>query len=164
MANLVVLTGRLTRDPELRYTQGGSAVCTFTLAVDRGLSRQKKQEAEASGKPTADFIRITIFGRQAENAYRYLKKGSQCLVEGRIQTGSYDDKDTGKKIFTTDVIADRVEFLDGPNQAQNNAQANNYNSAYNSTGSNGKNDTEQNKDDFFDDDFTEISDDGFIPF
>lgn len=162
--NKVILTGRLVRDPELRYTQSSMAVCSFSLAVDRGLSKQKRQEAEAQNRPTADFPRITVWGVQGENASRYLHKGSQCAVEGRIQTGSYQDTQTGKMVYTTDVVADRVEFLDGPNQAQNNAQANNYNSAYNSTGSNGKNDTEQNKGDFFDDDFTEISDDGFIPF
>jgi len=151
------------RDPELRYTQGGSAVCTFTLAVDRGLSKQKKQEAEASGKPTADFIRITVWGVQGENASKYLHKGSQCAIQGRIQTGSYKDND-GKTVYTTDVFADTVEFLDSRNDAQNNTQANNYNSVYNSTGSNGKNNTEQNKDDFFEDDFQEIQDDQRIPF
>lgn len=162
--NRTVLIGRLVADAELRYTQGGSAVCTFTLAVDRGLSKQKKQEAEAQGKPTADFIRITVWGVQGENASKYLHKGSQCAVEGRIQTGSYQDTQTGKMVYTTDVVADRVEFLDSPNQAQNDVQANNYNSAYNSTGSNGKNDTEQNSADYFGDDFTEVSDDGVIPF
>lgn len=162
--NKVILTGRLVRDPELRYTQSNMAVCTFVLAVDRGLSKQKRQEAEAQNRPTADFPRITVWGVQGENASRYLHKGSQCAVEGRIQTGSYQDTQTGKMVYTTDVVADRVEFLDGPNQAQNNAQSNNYNSAYNSTGSNGKNNTEQNKDDFFEDDFIEVSDDGVIPF
>ena len=161
--NRTVLIGRLVRDPELRYTQGGSAVCTFTLAVDRGLSKQKKQEAEASGKPTADFIRITVWGVQGENASKYLHKGSQCAIQGRIQTGSYKDND-GKTVYTTDVFADTVEFLDSRNDAQNNTQANNYNSVYNSTGSNGKNNTEQNKDDFFEDDFQEIQDDQRIPF
>lgn len=162
--NKVILSGRLVKDPELRYTKSGTAVTSFSLAVDKGLSKDKRDEAEANNRPTADFPRVNVWGKQGENASRYLHKGSKCLIEGRIQTGSYDDKDTGKKIFTTDVVAERVEYLDSQNQAQNNAQANNYNSAYNSTGSNGKNDTEQNKGDFFDDDFTEISDNGFIPF
>ena len=93
--NNVILLGRLVADANLRNTQGGSAVCTFTLAVDRRLSRQKRQEAEASGKPTADFIRITVWGVQGENASKYLHKGSQCAVQGRIQTGSYEDN-TGR--------------------------------------------------------------------
>lgn len=161
--NRTVLIGRLARDPELRYTQGGSAVCTFTLAVDRGLSKQKKQEAEAQGKPTADFIRITVWGVQGENASKYLRKGSQCAVQGRIQTGSYQDN-AGKTVYTTDVFADNVEFLDSRNDAQNNTQANNYNPAYNSMPNNQNYNTGQNTSDYFGDDFEEVSDDGCIPF
>ena len=100
--NSVILTGRLTNDPELAYTPTQTAVCKFTLAVDR----IKKTEEQ-----TADFIRITVWSAQAENCKRYLKKGSKCGVQGRIQTGSYPGKD-GKKVYTTDVVADRVEFLD----------------------------------------------------
>ena len=76
-------------------------MCTFTLAVDRA----KKTEDQ-----TADFIRITVWSAQAENCNRYLRKGSQCAVQGRIQTGSYKNRE-GKTVYTTDVIADRVEFL-----------------------------------------------------
>lgn len=158
MANLVVLIGRLTRDPELRYTQGGSAVCTFTLAVDRGLSRQKKQEAEAQGKPTADFIRITVWGVQGENASKYLHKGSQCAVQGRIQTGSYKDND-GKTVYTTDVFADTVEFLDSRNQAQSYPQSKSY-----PQGGNYTNNQPNSNEDYFGDDFEEVTDDGRIPF
>lgn len=180
--NRVVLVGRLTRDPELRYTQSRLAVCTFNLAVDRGLSKQKRQEAEANNRPTADFPRITVWGAQAENASRYLHKGSQCAVDGRIQTGSYQDQQTGKMVYTTDVVADRVEFLDtrAESQAiqQNNGNFGNMNqdqgygnmnqdqSYNNNSYNNGMNNQSDSNsdDDFFDDDFTEIEDDGRIPF
>ena len=99
--NSVVLIGRLTRDPELRYTPDQSAVATFTLAVDRPFSKEK----------AADFIRVVVFGKQAENCERFLSKGRQAAVSGRIQTGSYKDKN-GETRYTTDVVADRVEFLD----------------------------------------------------
>lgn len=161
--NRVILIGRLVRDPELRYTQGGSAVCTFTLAVDRGLSKQKKQEAEAQNKPTADFIRITVWGVQGENASKYLHKGSKCLIEGRIQTGSYEDND-GKTIYTTDVFADTVEFLDSRNQAQSYPQSKSYPQGGNYTGNSKNYGTSQNNADFFEDDFQEVQDDGRIPF
>ena len=99
--NSVALVGRLTRDPELRYTAGTqTAVATFTLAVDRPFSKANE----------ADFIRIVVYGRPAENCGTYLAKGSLVGVQGRIQTGSYETK-TGERRYTTDVIADRVEFL-----------------------------------------------------
>ncbi len=103
--NNVVLIGRLTKKPEVRYTQGSGdqlAVAVFTLAVDR--------PARAGKERQADFIRITVFGRQAENCERYLDKGRQVAVQGRIQTGSYTNKD-GSTVYTTDVVAERVEFL-----------------------------------------------------
>ena len=96
--NNVILTGRLTADPELGYTQSQKTMCRFTLAVDRA-------------KEGADFIRIVVWDRQAENVNRYLHKGSKCAVNGRIQTGSYKDKE-GKTVYTTDVVANNVEFLD----------------------------------------------------
>ena len=103
--NNVVLIGRLTKDPELAYGGQNSdiAVCRFTLAVDR--PTQDK---------AADFIRIVVFRKQAENAKQYLAKGRQCAVEGRIQTGRYKDRE-GKTVYTTDVVANRVEFLTKPN-------------------------------------------------
>ena len=103
--NNVVLIGRLTKDPELAYGGQNSdiAVCRFTLAVDR--PTQDK---------AADFIRIVVFRKQAENAKQYLAKGRQCAVEGRIQTGSYKGRE-GKTVYTTDVVANRVEFLTKPN-------------------------------------------------
>mgnify|MGYP003316071776 CR=1 FL=1 len=97
--NLTILTGRLTKDPEIRYSQE-KAIAKFTLAVDRPM---KKDEA--------DFIQVTVFGKPAEFVEKYIKKGNLIGITGRINTGSYE-KD-GKKIYTTDVIADRVESLGG---------------------------------------------------
>ena len=172
--NKVILIGRLVRDPELRYTQSQRAVCTFTLAVDKRLSRDKRQEMESQNRPTADFPRITVWGIQGENASKYLRKGSQCAVEGRIETGSYQDRETGKTVYTTDVVAENVEFIG----SRSNNQSSNYNNSYdnqdiykndysqvNNYPQNNKNqDGFGGDDDFFDDDFTEIEDDGRIPF
>lgn len=162
--NSVNITGRLVRDPELKYTQSQMAVCSFTLAVDKGLSRDKREEMESAGKPTADFPRIMVWGKQAENVSRYLSKGSQCAVIGRIQTGSYQDRETGKTIYTTDIIADRVEFLDSQNRSQNNAGATKGQNRSNYTSGGAKSYTGQNNDDFFEDDFEEVQDDNRIPF
>lgn len=109
--NSVVLIGRLTRDPETRYTSGTQmAVCTFTIAIDR-MTRQGEEKK-------TDFPRITVFGKQAENCERFLKKGRLVGVQGRLQTGSYTNKD-GATVYTTDVVADRVEFLErGDRQSQ----------------------------------------------
>lgn len=102
--NNVILIGRLTRDPEIRYTANTQmAVATLTIAVDR--------PAKAGEERKADFPRITVFGRQAENCEKYISKGSRIAVQGRIQTGQYKDKD-GKTVYTTDVIAESVEFLE----------------------------------------------------
>lgn len=152
--NKVILIGRLTRDPELKYTQSNQAVCTFTLAVDKKLSRDKREEAEAAGRPTADFPRIIVWGKMGENASRYLFKGSQCAVEGRIQTGSYQDKETGKTIYTTDIVADNVEFLSKLTQDERK----------DSRGTNTYQNNSNSSDGFFEDDFSEIQDDGRIPF
>lgn len=113
--NKVVLIGYLTKDPDLRYTQSGRAVCQFTLAVNKNLSKDKKEEMEAQNKPTADFPRIIVWGKMGENASRYLKKGSQCAIDGAIQTGSYQDNN-GNRVFTTDIVAQHVEFLNKTTQ------------------------------------------------
>lgn len=154
MVNKVILIGHLVRDPELRYTQSNQAVCSFSLALDRKMSRDKREEAEASNRQTADFPKVIVWGKMGENASRYLFKGSQCAVDGRIQTGSYQDRETGKTIYTTDIVADSVEYLSNStqegrkdNRGVNTSQGNNNSS-----------------DDFFDDDFKEIQDDGRIPF
>ena len=110
--NNVVLIGRLTRDPELRYIpMSGTAVSTFSLAVDKGLSKEKKQEMESKGQPTADFINIVVWGKMAENCANYLAKGRLVAVQGRIQSRSYDGKD-GVKRYITEVVAGNVEFLE----------------------------------------------------
>jgi len=102
--NSVVLIGRLTRDPEIRYTAGTQmAVASFTVAIDRPV--------RAGAEKQTDFPRVTVFGKQAENCERFLAKGRLVGVQGRIQTGSYTNKD-GATVYTTDVVADRVEFLE----------------------------------------------------
>ena len=113
--NSVVLIGRLTRDPELRYTTSQMAVATFSLAIDRPVRAGKERET--------DFPRITVFGKQAENCEKYLAKGRMAAVQGRLQTGSYTNKD-GATVYTTDVVADRVEFLEWGDRPQSNAPAN----------------------------------------
>lgn len=105
--NKVILIGRLTRDPETRYTTGQTAVCSFSIAIDRPTKQGEEKKA--------DFPRITVFGRTAENCERFLKKGCLVGVEGRLQTGAYTDKN-GAMVYTTDVIADRVEFLERAEQ------------------------------------------------
>lgn len=114
--NSVVLIGRLARDPELKFVPAtGMAVTKLTLAVDKDMFGEKKQQAVSQGKPTADFINITIFGKTAESCANYLAKGSQCAVHGRISTGSYTTQ-SGEKRYTTDVIADKVEFIGAKGQ------------------------------------------------
>ena len=100
--NSVMLIGRLTRDPDIRYSQNQTAVASFTVAIDRP-ARQGEEK-------TADFPRVIAFGKQAELCDRYLKKGLKVAVSGRIQTGSYVKDD--QTIFTTDVVVNRIEFLE----------------------------------------------------
>ena len=102
--NKVFLVGRLTRDPELRYTSSNLATMRCAIAVDRQFVR----EGEERG---ADFINIVSFGNRAETMSKYLTKGSQIAIDGRIQTGSYDGTD-GKKVYTTDVVVENFQFLD----------------------------------------------------
>ncbi|OKL37421.1 single-stranded DNA-binding protein [Domibacillus mangrovi] len=104
MINRVVLVGRLTKDPELRYTPAGAAVATFTLAVNRTYTNQQ-------GDREADFINCVIWRRPAENVANFLKKGSLAGVEGRIQTRNYEGQD-GKRVYVTEVQADSVQFLE----------------------------------------------------
>lgn len=153
--NNVTLIGRLTRDPELRFVAGsGTAVTKFTIAVDRKLSKEKKREMEQMNKPTADFIRIVVWGKTAELCANYLSKGSRVAVNGSIETGSYQGKD-GKTVYTTDVRADSyggIEFLET-----------------NNSGSFGGQNKQSGQDEFgmsasdFEDDFKELEDDN-IPF
>ena len=109
--NSINLVGRNVRDVELKYTQGGLAIAKFTIAIDRGISKEKKQELESKGEATADFLKIVAFKQQAEYIANYLVKGKLVAVNGRIVTGNYDDKD-GKKIYTTEVNCQSVEILE----------------------------------------------------
>ena len=121
--NKVVLIGRLTRDPELRYTGSNTPVASFTLAVNRNFSNQQ-------GEREADFINVVVWRKQAENVKNYLTKGSQAAVEGRIQTRSYDDQN-GQRRYVTEVIADNVEFLGSRNSSSNSNNMNNSGSTHN---------------------------------
>ena len=114
--NNVTLIGRLTRDPEVRYTDGNMAIARFSIAINRG----KDKNGEDRG---ADFPNIVAFGKTAENCEKHLVKGRQVAIQGHIQTGSYE-KD-GRKVYTTDVIADRVFFVDWGDNAQRSAGSNN---------------------------------------
>ena len=110
--NKVILTGRLARDPEVRYTQSGKAVASFALAVNRRFSRNNND-----GQPTADFIPIVVWDKLAEFCGNYLLKGRQISVEGRMQVRSYDAQD-GSKRYVTEVVANEIEFLDSKSAAQ----------------------------------------------
>jgi single-strand DNA-binding protein len=111
MLNRVILIGRLTKDPELRYTPSGVAVTQFTLAVDRPFSNQ-------SGEREADFIMIVTWRQLAETCANYLRKGRLTAVEGRIQVRNYDNNE-GKRVYVTEVVADNVRFLESGNAAGN---------------------------------------------
>lgn len=112
--NKVILVGRLTRDPEVRYSQGDSAmaVARYTLAVDRRFKR--------NNEPTADFIQCVAFGRSAEFAEKYYKKGIKIIISGRIRTGSYTNRD-GQKVYTTDVVVEEQEFAESKSGSQQNS-------------------------------------------
>lgn len=115
--NKVILMGRLTRDPEVRYSQGGEnslAIARYTLAVDRRFKRNGDDQ-------TADFIGCVAFGRNAEFAEKYFRQGLKVVVTGRIQTGSYTNKD-GQKVYTTDVVVEDQEFAESKATSQQNQQ------------------------------------------
>lgn len=140
--NSVFMIGRLVKDPQVRKTQSGQSVCGFVLAVDKGLSKAKRDEAEQAGRPTADFPTCQAWGTSADLLERYCHKGSKIAIEGRLQTGSFEDKDTVKTVYTTDVVVSRLEFLESKSQGQERAK----------------------DDDYFGEDFEEVKDDGRIPF
>lgn len=117
MMNRVVLVGRLTKDPELRYTPSGVAVATFTLAVNRTFTNQQ-------GDREADFINCVIWRRPAENVANFLKKGSLAGVDGRIQTRNYEGQD-GKRVYVTEVVAESVQFLE-PRNANSQSRGNDF--------------------------------------
>lgn len=110
--NIVSLMGRLTRDPEVRYSNGDEplAIARYTLAVDRRFKRD--------GEPSADFIRCVVFGRGAEFAEKYFHQGTKIAITGRIQTGSYQNKD-GQTVYTTEVVAENQEFAESKKASEN---------------------------------------------
>ncbi|EAG7299106.1 single-stranded DNA-binding protein [Listeria monocytogenes] len=118
MMNRVVLVGRLTKDPDLRYTPAGAAVATFTLAVNRPFKN-------GQGEQEADFINCVVWRKPAENVANFLKKGSMAGVDGRVQTRNYEDKD-GKRVFVTEVVAESVQFLESKNNNSGGSTSNNY--------------------------------------
>ena len=128
--NKVILMGRLTRDPEVRYTQGDNAmaIARYTLAVDRRFNRNNGDDQ------TADFIGCVAFGRAGEFAEKYLRKGTKLVVTGRIQTGSYTNKD-GVKVYTTDVVVEDQEFAESKNASSNDGFSGGFNGGNNFGGS-----------------------------
>jgi len=136
--NKAILMGRLTRDPDIRYTQGDNPMCIarYTLAVDRRFSRNANNDGN-----NADFIPCVCFGKTAEFVEKYLKKGTKMAVTGRIQTGSYTNRD-GVKVYTTEVVVEDQEFAESRNASGNgnfggNGNYNGGNSGYNSGSNNG---------------------------
>ncbi|EAC7553706.1 single-stranded DNA-binding protein [Listeria monocytogenes] len=144
MMNRVVLVGRLTKDPDLRYTPAGAAVATFTLAVNRPFKN-------AQGEQEADFINCVVWRKPAENVANFLKKGSMAGVDGRVQTRNYEDKD-GKRVFVTEVVAESVQFLEPKNNNTGGSTSNNYqgevNYSNNNKTSSYRADTSQKSDSF----------------
>ncbi|MBW8350747.1 single-stranded DNA-binding protein [Bacillus sp. IITD106] len=125
MMNRVVLVGRLTKDVELKYTPNGVPVATFTLAVNRTFTNQQ-------GEREADFVNIVVWRKPAENAANYLRKGSLCGVDGRIQTRNFEGRD-GKRVYVTEVVAESIQFLEPKRdgQAQSNQQSSNQGDPFN---------------------------------
>lgn len=110
--NKAILIGRLTRDPEVRYTSSNRAVCQFSIAVERPFTNQQ------TGQRDADFINIVVWDKRAENVGKYMSKGRLVAVEGRIQTRNYENNE-GKRVYVTEVVADNVHFLESKNAVQN---------------------------------------------
>ncbi|EMU8671619.1 single-stranded DNA-binding protein [Listeria monocytogenes] len=122
MMNRVVLVGRLTKDPDLRYTPAGAAVATFTLAVNRPFKN-------GQGEQEADFIQCVVWRKPAENVANFLKKGSMAGVDGRVQTRNYEGND-GKRVYVTEIVAESVQFLEPKhNPAESSTSNNNQNGA-----------------------------------
>ncbi|MCF2016135.1 single-stranded DNA-binding protein [Listeria monocytogenes] len=146
MMNRVVLVGRLTKDPDLRYTPAGVAVATFTLAVNRTFTNQQ-------GEREADFINCVVWRKPAENVANFLKKGSLTGVDGRVQTRNYEGND-GKRVYVTEIVAESVQFLESKNNNAEGATSNNYqgeaNYSNNSKTTPYRADSSQKKDSFAD--------------
>ncbi len=119
MLNKVILIGRLTRDPELRYTNQGLAVTGFTLAVDKGLTKDKKMEMESKGRATTDFIKVSVWGKSAELCAEYTGKGLMVAVEGRLENRPPQEYEKEGKTYVSrenEVTAERVKFLEWKNR------------------------------------------------
>ncbi|EGP4922035.1 TPA: single-stranded DNA-binding protein [Enterococcus faecium] len=160
MINNVVLVGRLTKDPDLRYTASGTAVATFTLAVNRNFTNQ-------SGNREADFINCVIWRKSAETLANYARKGTLLGVTGRIQTRSYDNQQ-GQRVYVTEVVADNFQLLESRSASENRQQSGgfggNNNSNQTSQSSNGMPDFDRDTSDPFGSSSTiDISDDD-LPF
>lgn len=158
MINRVILVGRLTRDPELRYTPNGVAVCNFTLAVNRPFTNQR-------GERDADFVPVVVWRRQAENVANFLNKGSLAGVDGRLQTRSYENQE-GRRVFVTEVMADSVQFLEPKGARREQGGGTSYEGGAQSTGgyAGGRNESPYQDDPFADDGKpVDISDDD-LPF
>ncbi|HAM1976026.1 TPA: single-stranded DNA-binding protein [Listeria monocytogenes] len=144
MMNRVILVGRLTKDPDLRYTPSGAAVATFTLAVNRPFKN-------GQGEQEADFIQCVVWRKPAENVANFLKKGSMAGVDGRVQTRNYEGND-GKRVFVTEVVAESVQFLEPKNNNAEGSTSNNYQGKANYSNDNQTSsyraDTSQKKDSF----------------
>ena len=155
MLNRVVLVGRLTRDPDLRFTPNGVAVANFTLAVNRPFSNQQ-------GEREADFINCVVWRKPAENVSTFLKKGSLAGVDGRVQTRSYDNNE-GKRVFVTEIVAESVQFLEPKNSQNNNSDNSQGNYGSNDSGSGKNRSSGYDHDPFSNDGSIDISDDD-LPF
>jgi len=161
MINRTVLEGRLTRDPELRYTQGGTAVASFMLAVNR-------QFTNSQGEREADFINCVIWRKAAENFAKLVHKGSLVGIDGRLQTRNYENKQ-GNRVYVTEVVADNFSLLesrkDNSNNNTNSNQSPSYNQSKNSSNSNSSSNSKPNMSDPFADNSKpmDISDDS-LPF
>ena len=116
MMNKAILIGRLTRDPELRRSNSGMAICSFSIAVNRGTTNQ-------NGERETDFINVVCFDKQAENLCRYMTKGRLISVDGRIQTRSYDNQE-GKKVYVTEVVANNIQYLESKSSLSNQSSQN----------------------------------------
>jgi len=117
------MIGRITADPEVKYTSEGQAVATFSLAIDRPISQEKKNELESEGKQTADFPRVVVWGKRAETVGKYMKKGNPIGVSGSVRTGSYT-KDDGSKVYTTEILASGVKFITYPTKTTEGVEPN----------------------------------------
>jgi len=157
MLNKVVLIGRLTKEPELKYTNSNKAVLNNTIAVNRLFT-------DASGERQADFINFVVWNKQAENVKKFLNKGSLIAIDGRIETRNYENNE-GKRVYVTEVIADNVTFLESKNKVTSPAASNNEPSPYDFEEPKKENKTNNIEEDPFADfgDAIEISDDD-LPF